>query len=156
MHILLLLICLFAVIQELVGTVEIKTKKAHFYAQRNSTFSTPNAVIPFQIARLNEGNAFGLASGTFIAPVVGIYYFQFSAVKNFSPNYFVARLRVNNVNVGSTTTNSNLSNTGVSLSASIRLAMGDRVNLFSCCGGVFVEDSTHLTHFTSWLAEEDF
>ena len=51
--------------EELIGTVDIKTKNAHFYVQRKSSFGIPNAVIPFELAPLNEGNAFNWLSGIF-------------------------------------------------------------------------------------------
>jgi len=71
-----------AVSEALVGQVDVKTKIVHFYVQRNFDFSTGQTVIPFELARLNEGNAFNLPLGIFIAPVPGVYHFDFSALKS--------------------------------------------------------------------------
>ena len=65
-----------AVSQDFIGQVDVKTKTVHFFVQRNSPFSTTNAVIPFDVACLNQGNAFDLASGIFTVPVPGIYHFD--------------------------------------------------------------------------------
>ena len=43
----------------------------------------------------------------------------------------------------------------VSLSASLRLATNDRVNVYNQVNGAFFDDSYHKTHFTGWLVEED-
>ena len=125
----------------------MKTKSVHIYVQRESTFRTPSAVIPFEVARLNEGNAFNLSSGTFTVPVPGIYHFQFSA----SANYLEIHLRVNDVRVGLAFTNSKIA----SLSASFRLKAGDRVDLLNGAYGVLFDNLAHRTHFSGWLVEED-
>ncbi len=78
----------------------MKTKNVHFYAQKNSSFGQTNAIIPFELARLNEGNSFDLASGVFTSPVPGIYHFQFSATKEYSSCQLQVFLQVNGVNVG--------------------------------------------------------
>lgn len=82
----------------------MRTNPVHFYVQRNSSFRSRNAVITFEIARLNKGDAFNLTAGIFAAPVKGIYNFYFSAVKDSSASYLRITLRVNGANVGRTYT----------------------------------------------------
>jgi len=43
----------------------------------------------------------------------------------------------------------------VSLSASLQLAAGDRVDLYNLNTGVLVDDNDHYTHFSGWLVEEE-
>ena len=43
-------------------------------AQGNTFFGQPNKVVPFEIELLNEGQAMNLKTGTFQAPLNGIYY----------------------------------------------------------------------------------
>ena len=147
-----------AVVQEIVGTVDVKTKNAHFYVQRNSSFSAqyPGAVIPFDVAPVNEGNAFDLPSGRFTVPVPGIYHFDFSAVKSGDKNFVYIYLQVNGVNVGLAYTAQSAEGSldVVSLSSSLRLVPGDRVNLFNFDSKLY-ENENHRTHFSGWLVEED-
>lgn len=147
----------FAVGQEDIGTVDVKTKPTHFYVQRDKAFSAGNAIIPFQLSRLNEGNAFDLASGIFTVSVPGIYYFNFSGVKLTTSTYLYVWLQVNGVDVSYAYTGQSVTGTYdvVSLSASLRLAEGDTVNLFNYGYGVLADDYRHTTHFTGWLVEED-
>jgi len=114
-------------------------------------------VIPFQLARINEGNALNLTSGIFTVPVPGIYHFDFSAVKDYPDNYLDIFLQVNGANVGFANSHQSFTGSfdGVSLSASLRLAAGDRVNLINS-GGSLYDSSRHYTHFSGWLVEEDF
>lgn len=148
--------------QDFIGNVDVKTNSVHFYAQRYSSFTTPNAVVPFQLVRLNVGNAFDEVSGTFISPVPGIYQFHLSALKDMYSSSLDIFLQVNDVNVGVayTSKSSALLATSsyevVSLSASLRLAAGDRVNLYQHGSGVLYDNSNHHTHFSGSLVEEDF
>lgn len=149
----------FAVLQGLVGNVEIKTTSAHFYVQRSSSFSTADAIIPWQSARLNEGGAMNLATGVFTAPVDGIYHFEFTGVKDSASTALGIYLQVNGANVGWARTNQATAENfdTVSLSASLRLKKNDRVNLFN--GGIptgvlFENGIDRYTHFTGWLVEE--
>ena len=138
--------------------MDVKTKSVHFYVQRNSSFdSDTGAYIPFELARLNEGGAFNLASGNFTAPVQGIYHFQFSAVNDKAATSLDIVLRVNGANVGETRTHQTATGNldTVSLSASLRLKAGDTVNLFKIRTGTLYDYFFHLTHFSGWLVEED-
>ncbi len=137
----------------------MKTKTVHFYVQREFVSSTANAVIRFDVAPVNEGNAFNLAAGIFTALVNWIYHFQLSAVKDESATYLEIRLQVNGATVGSTYTfrpTTECADDVVSLSASLRLAAGDTVRLYNMVNSRLFDDSNHKTHFTGWLVEQDF
>lgn len=148
----------FTVSQEVIGNLDIKTKGVHFYVTRNSSFSTREAVVPFELARLNEGGGMNLTSGYFNAPVGGIYRFEFSAVKFPSATGLWIDLQVNGAHVGRASTYQPVTGTyeGISLSASLRLNVNDRVNLLNRGDGVLFDDADHHTHFSGWLVEEDF
>ena len=135
----------------------MRTKSVHFYVQRNSHFNTPGSVIPFELARLNEGEAFSLSSGIFTAPVKGIYHFQFSAVKSLPYKYLDIFLQVNGTNIALAYTHQPYSGSSdpIFLSVSLRLAASDRVNLFNSGEGGFHDNADHFTHFSGWLVEED-
>ncbi len=136
----------------------MKTKTVHFYVQRNSSFSSENAVIPFDLAPVNEGDAFDLKSGIFTSPVPGIYHFDFTALKSRYSTAVYIFLQVNGVDVGLACTIQIApeTNDAVSLSASLRLAAGDTVNLFNNGQlGVLADSSNHQTHFAGWLVEEE-
>lgn len=148
-------------IQETVGTVEVRTKSVHFYVQRNSSFIT-HSTIPFDVAPLNEGNAFNLSSGIFTVPVPGIYHFDFSGAKTPSSTVLEISFQVNGKAIGTAFTDQGIrkSFNVVSLSASLRLVAGDKVNLLNKKGpwngtSELYDSANHHTSFTGWLVEED-
>jgi hypothetical protein len=69
--------------QKWIGYADVKSAPVHFYVQRNSSFFTYNTPIPFDLARVNEGNAMNLTSGIFTAPRPGIYFFSFTGMALF-------------------------------------------------------------------------
>lgn len=158
-HSIIIINCLlqyFSVFQTVIGNVEVKTKSIHFYVQRNYNFDKNGAIIPFQVARLNIGEAMNLNTGVFTAPVSGIYHFELSGVKDLSGTYLYIDLQVNGVKVGSA--HNQIASGGthlrVSLTASLRLKVNDKVNLF-LTGGIFFDNTGYHNHFTGWLMEED-
>lgn len=106
--------------------------------------------MPFEFAHLNEGGAMDLTSGTFTAPVPGIYHFGFSAMNEFYTFSLGIILQLNGTTVGTAFTYASYIDffDTVSLTASLRLKAKDRVNLYRQKSGV-------PTHFTGWLVEED-
>jgi len=149
----------------LIGSVKITTKNAFFYVQRDTSFTGFNEIITFELARLNEGGAFNLSSGIFTAPVPGIFHFEFHVVKDYTTPYLDVILQVNDNTLGTASINL-LGKTGThdscSMSASVRLKAGDRVNMFNLKNsaperaGILKEvRHLHLTHFSGWLLEED-
>jgi len=97
-----------------------------------------------------------LASGIFIVPVSGIYYFSFSGVKCYgSSTYLFIHLQVNGVNIGWALNRGGDVLDTISLSASLRLQASDKVNLYKDGGMLFETFNDHSTHFTGWLVEED-
>lgn len=141
-----------------IGDVDVKTRSVHFYVQRQTRFTTANAVVPFELVQLNNGNAITLA-GIFTAPVGGIYHFEFHGVKDVTADPLVIYLRLNSVNVAATisSNNGNLNDfVTLSLSASLNLASGDRVDLYNGSPGILIDSlGQHTTHFTGYLVEED-
>lgn len=75
-------------LQTLIGIVDVKSAPVYFQAQRTTSYSTVGSVVPFDLIKLNVGNAFDL-SGVFVAPASGEYYFAFSGI---SDNSNIARV----------------------------------------------------------------
>jgi len=108
------------------------------------------------LARLNEGEAFHLASGIFTTPVPGIYHFEFSATKAPSASYLDIFLLVNDETVARPVISSTAGYyDSISLTASLRLKADDRVKLINGGTGALFDDDQHRNHFTGWLVEED-
>lgn len=151
----------FLASQELIGNIDVKTKTVLFNVARNSSFGTPNAVIPFELTRLNEGGAMDLASGVFTVPVSGIYHFEFSGLKNPNAKSVSIFLQVNGAppqsHIGTAYISQNSIGTfdGLSFTSLIRLKVNDRVNLVIEHNGMLYDSSSHHTQFVGLLVEED-
>ena len=136
-----------------IGNLNVQKKSVHFYVQRNSSFSTTGNV-PWQLARLNEGEAMNMNSGVFTAPVSGIYYFDFSFVKDISDKDLWVGLDINDRSVAVSKTSIKNEHATASLSSSLRLKANDKVAVWLYTGTIHDESYYHHSHFSGWLVED--
>jgi hypothetical protein len=68
-------------LQTLIGIVDVKSAPVYFQAQRTTSYSTVGSVVPFDLIRLNDGEALD-PSGVFVAPASGKYFFGFSGLSD--------------------------------------------------------------------------
>ncbi|EFX82762.1 hypothetical protein DAPPUDRAFT_316492 [Daphnia pulex] len=148
--------------QKWIGFADVKSTPVHFYVQRNSNYGTKYTPIPFDLARVNEGNAMNLASGKFTAPRPGIYFFSFAGQAHLESEtdvYFYSHLFLNGNLIGPSSVEENKEpvkqyNT-LSLQSTLHLKKGDQVWVtIDYTGSSYLRDG-HLTHFTGFMLEED-
>lgn len=140
-----------------IGNIAHKSSPVFFYLQKETTFEKDGQVLPFELERLNIGGAMNFTTGTFTAPVSGIYHFAFSGRKNDKGGIYI-NLRVNDEVIGAASSGRHNASVTLSLLSTLRLRTGDRVDLFTFYyeGGMLYDDSiSHYTHFSGWLLEED-
>jgi len=137
------------------GNVDVISSPVQFYVQRNTDWSTLNTPMPFQVTRLNVGNAINIETGIFKAPKAGTYSFAFSFTKTTTTanTYFRFKLNGSSIGIiyGESGTNLELSS---SIQAILKLKVGDEITLVLEGGELFDSTSYH-THFTGMLLEED-
>ncbi|EFX82517.1 C1q and tumor necrosis factor-related protein 3 isoform, partial [Daphnia pulex] len=129
-----------------------------------TSFSPQNTPIPFELARVNEGNAMDLTSGKFTAPRPGIYFFSFAGnggLTSSSTANFYFRLFLNGNLIGSTHVhemNGPVSkHSPMSFQSTLNLKTGDQVWVqMEYSPAMYLSDeSTHTTHFTGFMLEEE-
>jgi hypothetical protein len=140
----------------MIGYVDVKTSSVHFHAQRSSSHSVINTVIPFDLLRLNFGNAMS-TTGTFVAPKSGKYLFAYSGL---SEGNVLARVEMQfkTATVNWTRIGQAFGHTGYqtfSLQSNLHLAKGDQVRLMLLEGAIH-DNNNHYTNFVGQLLEEDF
>jgi len=111
----------------------------------------------FEMERLNVGGGMNFKSGIFTVPVSGTYHFEFSGLKSDDNVSLAVSLEVNGKNVhyafiGNSTKPIFMP---ISLSSSLHLKVGDKVNLFKGGNGHLRDNQNYFTHFSGWLVEED-
>lgn len=155
--------------QKWIGYVDVKSAPTYFYVQKNLNFDTLNTPIPFEISKLNVGNAMNLTSGKFTAPRTGTYYFSFTGLVSFPlvtgsiEVYLGVELLLNGKGVGlgtvdeSHTISSQL--TPFTFHSTLNLKSGDQIwlEIKHMTPGAFLYDTAnwHSNHFTGWILEED-
>lgn len=151
--------------QKWIGFADVKSSPTYFYVQKNSDFKQENTPVPFEIERLNVGQAMNLQSGKFVAPRTGKYYFSTSGRAYFaasSGRYFVIGLFKNGAGIGSAhgdeISDRDYQFENFSIQSTLDLKAGDQIWLQITrmpSGGYLTDDGNHFTHFTGWLLEED-
>ncbi len=159
--------------QKWIGYVDVKSAPVYFYVQRNSWFNTTYTPIPFDLARVNEGNVMDLTSGKFTAPRPGIYFFSFTGVVGLSVSssyvYFFSNLYLNGNRIGSSYIEDNATNNApvdqrspMSFQSTLNLKKGDQLWVVIYCSeysnsSSYLYDSNdyHFTHFTGFMLEEE-
>jgi hypothetical protein len=140
----------------------------YFYVQKDAEFNKINTPIPFEIPKLNIGNAMDLSSGKFTAPRAGIYYFSFTGLVSFpvtgsTETYLGVELILNDEAVAlgtvdeANTIDSQL--TPFTFHSTLDLKSGDIIwlQIKHLTSGAYLYDTLdwQSTHFTGWILEED-
>jgi hypothetical protein len=170
---------LFADKQKWIGYADVKSAPVHFYVQRNSSFYNESTPIPYNLARVNEGNAMNLTSGKFTAPRPGIYFFSFTALARLesssSSAYFFSYLYLNGKIIGMSLVRENKGPVDqlspLTLQSTLNLKKGDQLwveisysgsssylyvaNSFRMWNWVINFIPNYLTHFTGLMLEEE-
>jgi hypothetical protein len=160
------LLVLFTDKQKWIGYADVKSAPVHFYVQRNSKFNNESTPIPFDLARVNEGNAMNLTSGKFTAPRPGIYFFSFTGVahlKSSSSVGFASYLYLNGNQIGM----SNVAEykppvdqySPLTVQSTLNLKKGDQVwvgiNYDWSSSSLHDTSNNHRTHFSGFMLEEE-
>ena len=137
--------------ETVVGYNDVKTSSGvYFHVSRTSGFLSIGSIIPFQVERVNIGNAMNTATGVFTAPKAGIYTFSFSATVSVNLSTVYMQLNGNVILSGYGYT----AGSNIPLTATLRLKAGDTVTNF-LNGGSLNDDIQGQTYFTGFLLEED-
>jgi len=128
----------------------------YFNVQKNASFSTVDAVIPFEKEVLNIGGAFDMKDNIFVAPRGGIYEFSFAGIKTGRSHHLAIALRLNGKPVAyawADCAKKHKLYTPSSVHSILKMKKGDHVDLFMEEGelGTEKENDSHSTHFTGKL-----
>jgi hypothetical protein len=155
---------LFTDKQKFIGYADVKSTPVHFHVQRNSHFVKKKTPIPFDLARVNEGNAMDLTSGKFTAPRPGIYFFSFTGVarlESLSYANFWPHIHLNGNLIGSSWVQEYEGPveqwSPFTLQSTLNLKEGDQVwvQINYIGKSSLYDDINHLTHFMGWMLEEE-
>ena len=155
--------------QKWIGYADVKSAPVYFYVQRNSSFFETYTPIPFDLARVNEGNAMDLTTGVFTAPRPGIYFFSFTGLANlpasssrldFAVSFYLngwGRIGMGRFIEANTVANEQGQ---VTIQSTLKLKSGDRFHVsldwVSSSEEHLTDDSRwHFNHFTGFMLEEE-
>ena len=150
--------------QKWIGYADVQSAPVYFYVQRSSNFASLSTPIPFQLARVNEGNAMDLTSGKFSAPRPWIYFFSFTGQTGFPGGSSAGLGFALYLNGGLIAFNENEEantfahqNTQVTLQSTLHLNKGDQVwmQITWMSSGGYLMDAGYFTHFTGFMLKEE-
>ncbi|XP_046632041.1 contactin-associated protein-like 2 isoform X2 [Daphnia pulicaria] len=134
-----------------IGFADVKSSSVYFDVQRNTTFSTINSVIPYEITRTNVGNAMNPSTGIFIAPRPGKYFFDYSGIADVTQGTNAARVdfQLNGARIAQGYSHTTYD--AFAHQSTLELKEGDQIRLFLVAGAI----NGYHTTFIGWLVEED-
>jgi hypothetical protein len=150
--------------QKFIGYADVKSTPVYFYVQRNTSFYDEYTPIPFQLARVNVGNAMNLTSGIFTAPRPGIYFFSFAVTASLlssDSTVYSSILYLNGDIIGSTGVLEIIGpvdqDTPMSFPSTLNLKTGDQIWVQTTSSdGAYIQDGDlHNIHFTGFMLEEE-
>lgn len=135
-----------------------------FYAYRQTPYLKQGTIIPYDGTVLNTWNAFNATTGVYKAPLKGVYFFNFSALKQFGMPFLTVRMFHNkNVVTAKHVRQHNSGTTGpgdnwlpLDVQATLVLQAGDTVHIFLQNGGIYdseKEEFYRTTSFTGFLIQ---
>ncbi len=111
-----------------------------FHGIRVRPYGTANTFVKYDEALLNVGNGLNITTGLFTAPFRGIYFFSFSATKQWGQENMSVVLKHNNMTISTRTistgkeTAGNMEWLSVNLQATLRMEAGDIVGIYTTLG----------------------
>lgn len=118
-----------------------------------------NSIFYFEIVRVNIGRLANLTNGVFTVSVAGLYHFQFTGVKESNRADIWVHLSVNGAPKAVAYAGTEESHLPLSLSTSLQLKVGDKVNMGSSGPGQLHEPENNYDYFrirfTGWLVLEE-
>ena len=134
--------------------MDIKSSPVYFYFQKtNIRHSVYNVPMPFEIMKLNVGNAMDMATGIFTAPKAGIYYFAYNGIKDWDSGTTFLYLQLNGNNVGVAHATDVPGGLSMSVHSTLKLQAGDKISLV-LSEGVVHDFFKNYSNFVGWLLEE--
>lgn len=145
-----------------IGVLEAKKPGVYFSVYRTSSFSSQNAIIPFQGTRLNIGNGMNATTGIFTAPIAGVYAFHFNGFKHKPYDNLISGQNgaviigfyVNDQHMGRAEAGLNTDFGTLSYSTVAQLRVRDQVKLMLTYG-ILHDSSVAHTRFSGALLHED-
>jgi len=140
--------------ETILGYNDIKSSPVYFDVQRNAVYSTVKTTIPYNVQRLNTGNAFNLNTGIFSAPKAGRYFFTLSGISQTASTrvYLYVKSGVTQTDIASSFSIDKLDT--YALQSTLDLKAGDEVSSYLGEGSVGDGGYTNM-HFTGLLLEQD-
>ena len=143
--------------EHILGYSDLKSRKVYFYVQKRADYGRAWSIIPWDREILNIGNHMNLLSGTFTAPVDGIYHFSLNLMGSSGGPLEVEMRKNMQETVGRAyTERSWLGYAACNLQVTLQLKKDENINIVFIRGYIYQEIFLGaVNHFTGWLVEEN-